>query len=296
MAGGEWKLLRWLLNKFMSEEERESEHAEGQDITSHGALQAAHTLSQQGRDGQRHSRGVLFDEEDKHPAQTQAARISFEDEYARDGLANDYIGDWPYSTAADRASVRIIDDSGHMHVSDSVLSKAVVSPYLGREINEVMKDAPGWQMLEPKTTYKLLRDPKELRKAADTFNGKPLLWRHQAATATDHPTDIVIGSTGTNARFDGENLTNDLTIWPQYATKAIEDGRKKSLSCGYGYIADMTPGTYNGQLYDGVMRNIKGNHVALVDAPRVPGAQVAGDDADNLLWYDLANALRELAV
>lgn len=211
-------------------------------------------------------------------------------------IASDRIGDWPYGgMAEDRASVRTIDDSGHMHVNDSVLTKAVVSPYLGSEINGVMGGEPGWVPLEPDRKYHLLRDPKELQKALKTFNGLPLLWRHQSATADEHPADIVIGATGTNAKFDEPDLTNDLVIWPKYATQAVEDGKKKSLSCGYGYRAVMEPGSHNGQHYDGRMIDIKGNHVALVDQPRVPGAKVGGDSMDEVLWQELADAIRSYA-
>jgi hypothetical protein len=178
-----------------------------------------------------------------------------------------------------------------MHVKDTVLTKAVVSPYLGEEINNVMKDEPGWELLDPGKTYHLLRDPKELKKSLDTWNGKPLLWIHRGVDATDHPADLVIGSIGTNPQFKDDEVTNDLTVWPKYATEAIKDGEKKSLSCGYGYKADMTPGDYKGHHYDGIMRDISGNHVALVDKPRVPGAKVGGDSMPEDAWERLAKAL-----
>jgi uncharacterized protein len=214
---------------------------------------------------------------------------------AGDSLAHDEIGPWPYGLACDRAAVRTVDDSGRMHVSGSILSKAVVSPYLGSEINGVMQGEPGWKMLEPDRRYHLLRDPRELAKAVDTFNGLPLLWQHKASSAADHPGEITIGSTGTRAEFKDPDLINDLVIWPDYATRAVEDKQRKSLSCGYGYRAIMEPGSHRGQHYDGRMVDIKGNHVALVDQPRVPGAEVGGDTGDELLWGDIADAIRSLA-
>jgi len=207
-------------------------------------------------------------------------------------MAHDYIGPWSYSIALDRDPNRRIDDVGRMHVDNSVLSKAVVSPYFGKEINGVMKDEPGWVMLDPDKKYHLLRDPKELEKAVDTFNGLPLLWQHKPATAEDHPAELTIGATGTNARFENPNLINDLVIWPKFATQAVEDGEKKSLSCGYGYRAVMEPGEYNGQRYDGRMVDIKGNHVALVHEPRVPGAMVGDSMPD--AWEIIASALMAL--
>ena len=210
-------------------------------------------------------------------------------------MAHDHNGPWPYSLASDRDPIRKTDDSGHMHVSDTVLSKAVVSPYLGKEINGVMEHEPGWQPLDPDKTYHLLRDPDELKKAVDSFNGKPLLWTHKSAGAEDFPSDLVIGSTGSNAKFDGTNLTNDLVIWPQFATKAVEDGTRKNLSCGYAYKAKMEPGVYNGQRYDGKMTDISGNHIALVDQPRVPGSKVGGDNLPNDPWLLIERAILDLA-
>jgi len=54
------------------------------------------------------------------------------------------------------------------------------------------------------------------------------------------------------------------------------------LSAGYYYTADMTPGTYEGVAYDGVMRNIRFNHVALVVEGRAGSDVVVGDSMENL--------------
>ena len=51
------------------------------------------------------------------------------------------------------------------------------------------------------------------------------------------------------------------------------------LSSAYHYTADMTAGEYEGKHYDGVMRDIVGNHVALVDVGRA-GRDVVVSDAD----------------
>ena len=50
------------------------------------------------------------------------------------------------------------------------------------------------------------------------------------------------------------------------------------LSLAYFYAPDMTPGTWQGQPYDGVMRQIMGNHLALVEEGRA-GHDVAVRDA-----------------
>jgi hypothetical protein len=187
---------------------------------------------------------------------------------------------------------RTYDKDGHLHVDRANVTKAVVNPYLGHEINGVMKDTPGWRMLDPDRRYMLLRHPDELRKAVDSFNGKPILFTHKPASATDHPHDITIGATGNDASWEPPYIRNSLSIWPAYASEAIDDGSQKQLSAGYSYRADMTPGTYDGQRYDGVMRDIACNHVALVREGRA-GADVAIDRA-LISWRGIAAAIREL--
>lgn len=175
--------------------------------------------------------------------------------------------------AFDRGSVRSYDTDGRLHVARSHISKANICPYRGDEI-------PGAEMLglDPNKVYMLLRDPEELAKAAKTFNGLPLLSEHVPVSADDHKPDITIGTTGTNAQFNFPYLDNELVIWSRKGgIDDIESQQKKELSSAYHYDADMTPGVYMGARYDGVMRNIVGNHVALVKEGRVGSDVVVGD-------------------
>lgn len=181
--------------------------------------------------------------------------------------------------AFDRDSVRHIDDDGRMHVAEANISRANVCGYMGREINDVMRDRPGWKMLEPDRIYKLLRDPDELAKAVDSFNNLPILDDHHAVSADDHKPEHVIGSTGTDAKFDGDHLTNSLVFWAKPAIDDIESGSKKALSAAYRYLAKMEPGVHNGERFDGRMTNISGNHLAQVSRGRAGPSVVVGDAA-----------------
>lgn len=174
--------------------------------------------------------------------------------------------------AFDRGSVRTTDQDGRLHVAVTNISKAIINPYLGEEIPDA--EALG---LDPKKVYQLLRDPEELAKAAPTFNNVPLLLIHKPSTADDHPRSITVGTTGSEASFDAPYLRNSLTVWDAEGIEAIESKKQQELSCGYRYTADMTPGTYEGEPYDGVMRSIFGNHVALVVAGRAGPDVVVGD-------------------
>lgn len=175
--------------------------------------------------------------------------------------------------AFDRASTRTYDQDGHLHVAHTPISKANVCPYYGREI-------PDWEGLglSPDRLYQLLRDPEELEKAAASFAGKPLLNVHRPVTADDHEKEAVAGSIS-NPIWEAPYLKADLSIWDGLAIKAIEAETQKELSSGYRYRADMTPGTYEGVRYDGVMRDLIGNHVALVREGRCGPDVVVGDAA-----------------
>nr|WP_244186087.1 DUF2213 domain-containing protein [Xenorhabdus ishibashii] len=63
-------------------------------------------------------------------------------------------------------------------------------------------------------------------------------------------------------------MDNALTVTDQMAIDAIQNGSLKELSCGYFFEPDFTSGEFNGATYDFVMRNIRGNHVALVKEGR----------------------------
>ncbi len=184
-----------------------------------------------------------------------------EPEHANDSLALDAP-----------SSVRTIDRDGRLHVAVSNISKAMICPYYGREIPNYEKLG-----LNPNQVYRLFRDPEELKKAASTFNGLPLLDKHIPVSAIDPKNPHIIGTTGTNAVFEEPYLKNALSVWQAGAIAGINSDKKRELSCGYYYDADMTPGVYKGQPYDGRMVNIVGNHVAIVPDGRCGSDVTVGD-------------------
>lgn len=182
--------------------------------------------------------------------------------------------DEAYDSLAMDKSVRFYDDNGRLRVEQSNISKANVCPYLGKEI-------PNWEELglDPKKTYQLLRDPDALEKAADSFNGVPVLDQHAPSTAWDHPEGLVVGTTGTDAVFEAPYLKNSLIIWTQDAIKGIESKEQQELSCSYKYRPLMEAGNYEGVSYDGIMVDILGNHVALVATGRAGPDVLVGDSS-----------------
>jgi len=186
------------------------------------------------------------------PVTIKVRYISEEKRPAMDGITE--------SLAFDRASVRTIDANGRLQISRTNISKPNVNAYYGREIPR--SEELG---LEPNKLYRLWRHPDELRKAAKTFNNIPVLSKHIPDFPTDPPNEFRVGVTHSNAEFDGTYLTVGMSIWDNSAIAGIESGEQRELSASYKYVADMTPGvTPDGEPYDGVMRDIFGNHEALV--------------------------------
>jgi 8-oxo-dGTP pyrophosphatase MutT (NUDIX family) len=179
--------------------------------------------------------------------------------------------------ALDRSTVRRIDQDGHLFVEMTPISKANICPYYGREIPDYDKLG-----LDPEKTYRLYRDADELAKAAASFAGKPLMLCHIPVSADEHPREDVVGAVGDEVEFNAPYLMAPLSIWDGEAIALINSGEQKELSSAYRYRADMTPGTFQGESYDGVMRDISGNHVALVKEGRAGPDVVVGDSKQEI--------------
>jgi uncharacterized protein len=191
-----------------------------------------------------------------------------EKEHASDTLAMDL-----YDVDFGPRSNRKHDENGYLHVR-SHISKATVNPYRGDEIPDF--EALG---LDRDRIYHLLRDPEELARAAPTFNNLPILTDHKAQSAENPWKSGRVGTTGTDTSFVHPYLDTTMAIWDAEPQAGIDTGQKRQLSASYRYRADMVPGVYEGTPYDGVMRDIRGNHVALVEAGRAGPDVLVGDRA-----------------
>lgn len=170
-------------------------------------------------------------------------------------------------------SARSTDENGFLHVASSHITKATVNPYYGREI-------PGWREagLDPEAVYYGFRDPEELKKSLSTWQGLPLHIEHHVDSAEEPARLTRVGAVG-RADWNAPYVDAPLTVWDGEAIAAIEDGSFRELSCAYRYDPDFTPGQYEGVEYDFIMRNIRGNHVALVEEGRAGPDVVVADGA-----------------
>lgn len=224
--------------------------------------------------------------------QRQAVAIAYR-EAGEDEDCNLELDEEP-ETAADTALVLAMDKSlrstdldGRLHVRDCNISKANVCPYLGSEI----PDADTLR-LDPSQVYHLYRSADELEASAASYERVPLMMKHVAVSAADPQKYYVVG-TISNVRWRPPYLVADLTIWDAAAIALVESGQQEQLSCGYRYRADMTKGIIDGVEYDGIMRNIVGNHVALVETGRAGPDVLVSDELSQELCNMKKSALLE---
>lgn len=184
--------------------------------------------------------------------------------------------------AMDKASARRFDDNGFLIVDSTIITKAAVNPYYGKEI-------PGYESLglDPEKIYNMLRDPTELEKGMHTLGEKQLLLKHIFVSADEPQKESIAGTIGSNLEMVGDDVKGSLTVWDQEAINLIESGKLAELSASYFYDPVMKSGTFNGQAYDGIMTNIRGNHVALVERGRIGRDALVADALPKLMELNM---------
>lgn len=143
---------------------------------------------------------------------------------------------------------------------------------------------------------KELRLPEEVfdKESMTSLSGKAVTVGHPDEFITDENKDILsVGASG-NEVLNGDNiyLSVDLLVNKPEGIQAIKDGAQY-LSCGYNCDVEFTTGKWLGVDYDAIQRNIRYNHIALVENPRAgETARIKMDhmDADDAI---LVNKVEE---
>lgn len=160
---------------------------------------------------------------------------------------------------------KTVDYNDFWLIKNNPLSKVGVFPYLGSQISPD---------LEPDKIYMVYRPEEELSRpeVLETFKLIPITDEHTmlGTGAGMMPAEKkgVHGVTGENSEYHNGLITCDIKIYSEQLKQEIENG-KKDLSVGYFCRYELTPGVYNGQPYDAIQRDIKVNHIALVDEGRM---------------------------
>lgn len=111
-----------------------------------------------------------------------------------------------------------------------------------------------------------LRHPDEIFKADSlaTLDSVPVIdiKDHRDLLSPDDYRRATVGHVK-SFRVDGKFISGELVVQDGATLDAIDSGERVEISCGYRCRLDMTPGTFNGEAYDCVQRDIQYNHVAL---------------------------------
>ncbi len=161
-------------------------------------------------------------------------------------------------------SARVEDINSFITVERNPISRSGIFQYLGKSIG-----AP-----EPDRIYNVYRPDEELSspEAIESFKLIPLINNHvmlgdpnQGLLAAENKG--VEGTTGETVFFENGVLYSTLKIF-SHALKGMLESGKTQLSLGYRCLYEKASGVFNGQPYDYIQRNMRGNHLALVDEAR----------------------------
>lgn len=131
-----------------------------------------------------------------------------------------------------------------------------------------------------------MRRIRVYRPESEVFAPEAMASFEDSPITIDHPTEGVSASNWKqltaghvrNIRREGIYLMGDMIISDAGAIKALDSG-KSEISNGYGNLLVMGHGfTPDGEEYDAKQTNIRGNHVALVDAARCGSACRVSDN------------------
>ena len=117
-----------------------------------------------------------------------------------------------------------------------------------------------------------LRLPEEVfaPESLASYKGKPVILTHEAGMIdSDNVQQEQIGTILSEGTQDGDNVRAQIII---HDARKLDYGLRE-LSLGYSLDLEEVPGEWQGQPYDAIQRNIRVNHLALVEKAR------AGDSA-----------------
>lgn len=167
----------------------------------------------------------------------------------------------------------------------------------GIALQKPTKLSNGWMRIDGRITrtgvftYRLpdgklrreLRLPEEVFKAdtMQSFALVPVTDEHPPAFLDATNTkEYARGSVAGTLRQDGQFVAGEMLVTDADLIAKLEGGKAREISCGYTCDLEESPGELNGERYDAIQRNIRGNHVAIVERGRAgPEARVRMDAA-----------------
>ena len=172
--------------------------------------------------------------------------------------------------AAPIAGTRLRDD-GYL-VATATIARTGIQRYAG------------WEVGRPEQEFvDIYRPGDEVFSDASmaSYAHRPITNEHpDEDVAAENWRDYAVGQTADEVSAEGKYVRVPLMVSDAAAIKDIQNG-KRELSAGYRVELDWTPGrTPKGEAYDAVQRDIRVNHIAIVQAGRAGGARIGDSAAD----------------
>lgn len=175
-------------------------------------------------------------------------------------------------------SSRIYSEEGYLTVPANI-ARTGIQDYSAYEMGVTNSD--------PNRIFKVLRPAEEVFKdeSLNSFANKPVTLNHppELVNAKNYNT-YSVGFSGNTVKKDGDFVLTELRITDESAIKDVESG-KIELSNGYVCDIEWSSGTTeSGEKYDAIQRNIRGNHIAIVDRARAgPACKIADQQNNNFI-------------
>lgn len=121
---------------------------------------------------------------------------------------------------------------------------------------------------------------REFRPPEEVSNPDSLSSFGWKAHTNEHPPELLdktntkkyqTGTVDTTVKYDRGFVKVAIQVTDAQNIQDILSGKKQQISCGYTRDYDPTPGIWRGQKYDGIQRNIRGNHTSSVPRGRAGG-------------------------
>ena len=161
------------------------------------------------------------------------------------------------------------DENGYLYVDKSPILRAGILEYYGSELLPEGADDVDGVKVDPDKIYKVYIPEEEIRKGAETFKMIPITDDHTwLGDDGEDAKDYQVGMTGENVYVEDGFLYVPLKFTGKDIVDEVESHEKEELSSSYYNRFEKSKNSE----YDFIARDIKGNHLALVDKGRCGSA------------------------
>lgn len=183
------------------------------------------------------------------------------------------------------------DQNGYVTIPRNPITRAGVFQYAGHSLPDAEDPNKIYNVYRP---LEEVAHPDAIKSMAllPIINEHEMLGEGYQRGAEDRG---VHGTTGEEIIIEGLDVLAPIRIFSRALKKLIESG-KKGLSLGYRCRFEKSAGEFNGMRYDYIQRDIRGNHLALVNEGRSGTAVLDHHWAFDHFNLALANGEADMAV